>query len=406
MQELKEMCAQWVNKKKAHEDFTVLVEAVPVIGNPHAMQEVFVDFINKDGGYTITVKLHGNDPTVKDSDERSARIKAELQCSSTTGYDAVLAYAELPQKESAVSDLLDYVHQCLQGDRGFSDIKKSFLVNTDGKISVEPCPVGGLPANNDGGLKTYNGDAASVQLIVEDALWEHNSCMRRNDTKMFVDPWTGAVFVEVSPKTWDGDKSPRPVLIMRVSECEEDDGGKAVQVDAAVKNTGGVGISNATQVDIPKKTGCVYSIIHDMVKLFNKAVCIAVNDDEGPDVAAAVAEYIGMKSRAHFVALTKKIATVRITNANVLFGTIRGELFTSFAMGGNTFSCEYHQVKNWIQEFILDSSGKTARIQAVPFRGSAGKVALRSDTHDTITNPTIQEVRGYINKVTSVFRQP
>ena len=65
-------------------------------------------------------------------------------------------------------------------------------------------------------------------------------------------------------------------------------------------------------------------------------------------------------------------------------------------MGENTFSCEYHQVKNWIQEFILDSSGKTARIQAVPFRGSAGKVALRSDTHDTITNPTIQEVRGYI----------
>ena len=405
MQELKEMCAQWVDCREIYEGFTCSIEQVPVIGNPHATQEVFVDFINKDGGYTITVKLHGDAPTAKDSDERSTRIKAELQCSSATGYDAVLAYAELPQEESAVSDLLDHVHQCLD-DRGFSDIKKSFLANTDGKISVKPCPVGGLPANNDGGLKTYNGDAASAQLIVEDVLWAHNSCMRRNNTKMFVDPWTGAVFAEVSPKTWDEDKSPRPILMMRVSECEEGDGGKAVRVDAAVKNTGGVGISNATQVDIPKKTGYVYSIVHDMVKLFNKAVRIVVNDDEGPDVAAAIAEYIGMKSRAHFVALTKKIATVRITNANVLFGTIRGELFTSFAMGENTFSCEYHQVKNWIQEFILDSSGKTARIQAVSFRGSAGKVALRSDTHDTITNPTIQEVRGYINKVTSVFRQP
>ena len=405
MQELKEMCTQWASQKEIHEGFTCSIEQVSVIGNPHAIQEVFVDFINKDSGYTITVKLHGDDPTVKDSDERSARIKAELQYSSATGYDAVLAYAELPQEESAVSDLLDHVHQCLD-DRGFSDIKKSFLANADGKISVEPCPVGGLPANNDGGLKTYNGDATSVQLIVEDALWAHNSCMRRNNTKMFVDPWTGAVFAEVSPKTWDEDKSPRPVLIMRVSECEEDDGGKAVQVDAAVKNTGGVGISNATQVKIPKQTGHVYSIIHDMVKLFNKAVCIAVNDDEGPDVATAVAEYIGMKSLMHFVALTRKAATVRITNANVLFGSIQGELFTSFAMRENTFSCEYHQVKNWTQEFILDSSGKTARIQAVPFRGSAGKVALRSDTHDTITNPTTQEVRGYINKVTSVFRQP
>lgn len=404
MQELKETCTQWANQKKIHEDFTCSIEQVPVIGNPHAMPEVFVDFINKNYGYTITVKLNGDAPTAKDSDERSTRIKAELQCSSATGYDAVLAYAELPQEESAVSDLLDHVHQCLD-DRGFSDIKKSFLANTDGKISVNPCPVGGLPANNDGGLKTYNGDAASAQLIVEDVLWAHNSCMRRNNTKMFVDPWTGAVFAEVSPKTWDEDKSPRPILMMRVSECEEGDGGKAVRVDAAVKNTGGVGISNATQVKIPKQTGHAYSIIHDMVKLFNKAVCIAVNDDEVPDVAAAAAEYIGMKSLMHFVALTRKTATVRITNANVLFGSIRGELFTAFVMEENTFSCEYHQVDNWIQEIILESGGKTARIQAVPFRGSAGKVALRSDTHDTITNPTTQEVRGYINKVTSVFRQ-
>ena len=406
MQELKEICTKWVDCREIHEGFTCSVEQVPTIGSPRALAEVFVDFINKDSGCTITVKLHGDDPTVKDSDECSARIKTELQCSSATGYDTVLAYAELPQDESAVSDLLDHVHQCLQGDRKFSDIKKSFLANADSKISAGPCPTVGLPANNDGGLKDYSGDAASIQLIVEDVLWSHNSCMRRNNTKMFVDPWTGAVFAEVSPKVWDEDKSPRPVLMMRISEREEGDSGKAVQVDAAVKNTGGVGISNATQVESPKQTGNVYSIIHDMVKLFNKAVLIVVNDDEGPDVAAAIAEYIGMKSLMHFVALTRKAATVRITNVDVLFGSIKGELFTSFVMGENTFSCEYHQVKNWIQEFILDSSGKTARIQAVPFRGSAGKVALRSDTHGTITNPTTQEVRGYINKVTSVFRQP
>ena len=403
MQDLKEMCAQWVDKKEIHEGFTCSIEQIPVIGNPHAMQEVFVDFINKDGGYTITVKLHGDDPTVKDSDERSARIKAELQCSSATGYDAVLAYAELLQEESAISALLDHVHQCLQGDRGFSDIKKSFLANTDGKINVEPCRTVGLPANNNGGLKDYSGDAASIQLIVEDVLWAHNSCMRSNDTKMFVDPWTGAVFAEVSPKVWDEDKSPRPVLMMRVSECEGD-GSKTVRVDAAIKNTGGVGISNATQVEAPKQAGNIYSIVHDMVKLFNKAVCIVVNDDEGPDVAAAIAEYIGMKSRAHFVALTKKAATVRITNIDVLFGSIKGELWTSINTGNNTFSGEYHQVKNWIQELILKSGGKTARIQAVPFRGSAGKVALRSNTHDTITNPTTQEVRDYISKVSGALK--
>ena len=339
---------------------------------------------------------------MKDSDERSARIKAELQCSSATGYDAVLAYAELPQEESAVSGLLDHVHQCLDY-RGFSDIKKSFLVNTDGKINVKPCRTVGLPANNDGGLKDYSGDAASIQLIVEDVLWSHNSCMRSNDTKMFVDPWTGAVFAEVSPKVWDEDKSPRPVLMMRVSECEGD-GSKTVRVDAAIKNTGGVGISNATQVEAPKQAGYIYSIVHDMVKLFNKAVCIIVNDDEGPDVAAAIAEYIGMKSRAHFVALTKKAATVRITNIDVLFGSIKGELWTSINTGNNTFSGEYHQVKNWIQELILKSGGKTARIQAVPFRGSAGKVALRSNTHDTITNPTTQEVRDYISKVSGTLK--
>lgn len=404
MQELKEICTQWVNKKKIHEGFTCSVEQVPAIESPRALAEVFVDFINKDSGCTITVKLHSDDPTIKGSDERSARIKAELQCSSITGYDAVLAYAELPQEESAISALLDHVHQCLQGDRGFSDIKKSFLVNTDGKISVEPCPVVGLPANNDGGLKDYSGDAASIQLIVEDVLWSHNSCMRSNDTKMFVDPWTGAVFAEVSPKVWDEDESPRPVLIMRVSECEEDDGGKAIRVDAAVKNTGGMGISNATQVEAPKQAGNIYSIVHEMVKLFNKAVCIAVNDDEGPDVAAAVAEYIGVKSGAHFVALTKKASTVRITNVDVLFGSIKGELWTSINTGNNAFSGEYHQVKNWIQELILKSGGKTARIQAVPFGGSAGKVALRSNTHDTITNPTAQEVRDYISKVSGTLK--
>ena len=85
MQELKETCTQWANQKEIHEDFTCSIEQVPVIGNPHAIQEVFVDFINKDSGYTITVKLYGDDLTVKDSDERSARIKAELQCSSVTG---------------------------------------------------------------------------------------------------------------------------------------------------------------------------------------------------------------------------------------------------------------------------------------------------------------------------------
>ena len=285
MQELKEMCTQWASQKEIHEGFTCSIEQVPVIGNPHAMQEVFVDFINKDGGYTITVKLHGDAPTVKGSDERSARIKAELQCSFITGYDAVMAYAELPQEESAVSDLLYHVHQCLN-DRGFSDIKKSFLANADGKISVEPCSTVGLPANNDGGLKTYNGDAASAQLIVEDALWAHNSCMRRNNVHMFVDPWTGTVFAEVSPKTWD-DKSPRPVLMMRIIDHEYDDDSKFIEVDAVVKSIDGVvGISNATLVKIPKQTGHVNRILHDMVKLLNKAICTAVNYDKEAELAS------------------------------------------------------------------------------------------------------------------------
>jgi hypothetical protein len=401
MQELKEICTQWASQKEIHEGFTCSVDQVPVVGNPCAIPEIFVDFINKDGGYTITVKMHVDESTTRRGDERPVQIKAELQCSSTTGYDAVLAYAELPQEENAVSELLDHVHQCLRGNRGgskvFSDIKKFFLANADGKINVEPCRVVGLPANNNGGLKTYSGDAASTQLIVEDVLWAHNSCMRRNDTKMFVDPWTGTVFAKVSPKEWDEDKSPRPVLMMRISEYEEGNGGKAVHVDAAVKNTSGVGISNATQVEVPKQTGHVYSIVHDMVKLFNKAVCIAVNDDdEGTDVAAVIAEYIGMKSRAHFVALTRKSATVRITNANVLFGTIQGELFTSFAMRKNA-SFEHHQVENWIQEIILKSGTKTARIQAVPCKSSIGRVFLRND-YSIIADPTVKNVQRFVKE--------
>ena len=403
MQELKETCTQWANQKKIHEDFICSIETVPVVGNPRALAEVFVDFINKDSGCTITVKLHGDGPTVKDSDECSARIKAELQCSSATGYDAVLAYAELPQEESAVSDLLDHVHQCLQGDRGFSDIKKSFLANADGKINMEPCRTVGLPANNDGGLKDYSGDAASIQLIVEDVLWSHNSCMRRNDTKMFVDPWTGAVFAEVSPKTWD-DKSPRPVLMMRIIDHEYADDSKFIEIDAVVKSIDGVvGISNATLVKIPKQTGHVYSIVHDMVKLFNKAIYTTVNDDKEADVAS-IAEYIGWKSCMHFVALTGKAATVNITNANVLFGTIKGELFTSFAMGKNA-SFEHHQVENWIQEIILKSGTKTARIQAVPCKSSIGRVFLRND-YSIIADPTVKNVQRFVKETLDFLSIP
>lgn len=405
MQELKEICTKWVDCREIHEGFTCSVEKVPTIGSPRALAEVFVDFINKDSRCTITVKLHGDEPTVKDSDERSARIKAELQCSSATGYDAVLAYAELPQEESAVSDLLDHVHQCIS-DRGgsmvFADIKESFLANTDGQISVEPCRVGGLPANNNGGLKTYNGDAASIQLIVEDVLWAHNSCMRRNNVHMFVDPWTGTVFAEVSPKVWDRGK-PLPVLMMRIIEHDYSDS-KFVQVDAVVKSIDGVtSISNATLVKIPKQTGHVYSIVHDMVKLFNKAIYTAVNDDKEADVAS-IAEYIGWKSCMHFVALTGKESTVNITNANVLFGTIKGELFTCFAMGKSA-SFEHHQVENWIQEIILKSGTKTARIQAVPCKSSIGRVFLRND-YSIIADPTVKNVQRFVKETLDFLSIP
>jgi len=405
MQELKEICTKWVDCREIHEGFTCSVEKVPTIGSPRALAEVFVDFINKDSRCTITVKLHGDEPTVKDSDERSARIKAELQCSSATGYDAVLAYAELPQEESAVSDLLDHVHQCIS-DRGgsmvFADIKESFLANADGQISVEPCRVGGLPANNNGGLKTYNGDAASIQLIVEDVLWAHNSCMRRNNVHMFVDPWTGTVFAEVSPKVWDRGK-PLPVLMMRIIEHDYSDS-KFVQVDAVVKSIDGVtSISNATLVKIPKQTGHVYSIVHDMVKLFNKAIYTAVNDDKEADVAS-IAEYIGWKSCMHFVALTGKEATVNITNANVLFGTIKGELFTCFAMGKSA-SFEHHQVENWIQEIILKSGTKTARIQAVPCKSSIGRVFLRND-YSIIADPTVKNVQRFVKETLDFLSIP
>lgn len=100
---LKEMCTQWVNKKEIHEDSTVAVETVPVVGNPHATPEVFVDFINKVQGRTVTVKLHVDETTTRKDSDRPARIRAELQRSVLSGgYDSVLAYAELPQEEGAV----------------------------------------------------------------------------------------------------------------------------------------------------------------------------------------------------------------------------------------------------------------------------------------------------------------
>lgn len=175
MQELKEMCTQWVNKKEIHEDFTVAVETVPVVGNPHAAPEVFVGFINKAQGRTVTVKLHVDETTTRKDSDRPAQVRAELQRSVLSGgYDSVLAYAELPQEEVAVFALLDHVNQFLQGnheeDMVIVDIKKAFIVNADDKINVEPCFTVGLPANNDGGLKDHRGDAVSTQLIVEDAL--------------------------------------------------------------------------------------------------------------------------------------------------------------------------------------------------------------------------------------------
>lgn len=400
MQELKEMCTQWVNKKEIHEDFTVAVETVPVVGNPHAAPEVFVDFINKAQGRTVTVKLHVDETTTRKDSDRPAQVRAELQRSVLSGgYDSVLAYAELPQEEVAVFALLDHVNQFLQGnheeDMVIVDIKKAFIVNADDKINVEPCFTVGLPANNDGGLKDHRGDAVSTQLIVEDALWAHNSCMRRNNVHMFVDPWTGTVFAEASPKMWD-DKSPRPVLMMRIIDHKYDDDSKFIEVDAVVKSIDGVtGIPNATLVKVPKQTGHVYSIVHDMVKLFNKAIYTTVNDDKEADVAS-IAEYIGWKSCMHFVALTGKAATVNITNANVLFGTIKGELFTSFAMGKNA-SFEHHQVENWIQEIILKSGTKTARIQAVPCKSSIGRVFLRND-YSIIADPTVKNVQRFVKE--------
>ena len=400
MQELKEMCAQWVDKKEIHEDFICSIETVPVVGNPRALPEVFVDFTNKAHGYTITVKLRTDEPTTKGGSKCPTQVNAELQRSiSSGGYDSVLAYATLPQKQDAVSALLDHVNQFLQGnheeDMVIVDIKKAFIVNADDKINVEPCFTVGLPANNDGGLKDHSSDAVSTQLIVEDVLWGHNSCMRRNNTKMFVDPWTGTVFAEVSPKMWD-DKSPRPVLMMRIIDHKYDDDSKFIEVDAVVKSIDGVtGISNATLVKVPKQTGHVYSIVHDMVKLFNKAIYTTVNDDKEADVAS-IAEYIGWKSCMHFVALTGKAATVNITNANVLFGTIKGELFTSFAMGKNA-SFEHHQVENWIQEIILKSGTKTARIQAVPCKSSIGRVFLRND-YSIIADPTVKNVQRFVKE--------
>lgn len=396
MQELKEMCAQWVDKKEIHEGFICSIETVPVVGNPRALPKVFVDFTNKAHGYTITVKLYTDEPTTKGGPECPTQINAELQRSiSSGGYDSVLAYANLPQEEGAVSALLDHVNQCLQNHGGGIEFKQAFIDDVVGEVSVEPCRVSGLPANNDGGLKDHRGDAVSTQLIVEDALWAHNSCMRRNNVHMFVDPWTGTVFAEVSPKTWD-DKSPRPVLMIRIIDHEYDDDSKFIEVDAVVKSIDGVtGISNATLVKIPKQTGHVYSIVHDMVKLFNKAIYTTVNDDEEADVAS-IAEYIGWKSCMHFVALTGKASTVNITNANVLFGTIKGELFTSFAMGKNA-SFEHHQVENWIQEIILKSGTKTARIQAVPCKSSIGRVFLRND-YSIIADPTVKNVQRFVKE--------
>ena len=403
MQDLKEMCAQWVDKKEIHEDFICSIETVPVVGNPRALPEVFVDFTNKAHGYTITVKLCTDEPTTKGGPGCPTQINAELQRSiSSGGYDSVLAYANLPQEEGAVYDLLDHVNQCLQNHGGGIEFKQAFIDNAVGEVSVEPCRVSGLPANNDGGLKDYNGDAANTQLIVEDVLCGHNSCMRRNNTKMFVDPWTGTVFAEVSPKTWD-DKSPRPVLMMRIIEHDYSDS-KFIEVDAVVKSIDGVtGISNATLVKIPKQTGHVYSIVHDMVKLFNKAIYTAVNDDKEADVAS-IAEHIGWKSCMHFVALTGKEATVNITNANVLFGTIKGELFTSFAMGKNA-SFEHHQVENWIQEIILKSGTKTARIQAVPCKSSIGRVFLRND-YSIIADPTVKNVQRFVKETLDFLSIP
>ena len=404
---LKEMCTQWVNKKEIHEDFTVAVETVPVVGNPHATPEVFVDFINKVQGRTVTVKLHVDETTTRKDSDRPAQIRAELQRSvSSGGYDSVLAYAELPQEEGAVFTLLDHVNQFLQGNHEegmvIVDIKKAFIVNADDKINVEPCLTVGLPANNDGGLKDHSSDAVSTQLIVEDVLWGHNSCMRRNNTKMFVDPWTGTVFAEVSPKAWDQGK-PLPVLMMRIIDHEYDDDSKFIEIDAVVKSIGSAGISNATLVKVPKQTGHVYSIVHDMVKLFNKAIYTTVNDDKEADVAS-IAEYIGWKSCMHFVALTGKAATVNITNANVLFGTIKGELFTSFAMGENA-SFEHHQVENWIQEIILRSGTKTARIQAVPCKSSIGRVFLRND-YSIIADPTVKNVQRFVKETLDFLSIP
>lgn len=402
MQDLKEMCTQWASQKEIHEDFICSIETVPVVGNPRTLPEVFVDFTNKAHGYTITVKLRTGEPTTKGGPE-CPQIKAELQRSiSSGGYDSVLAYANLPQEDGVVYDLLDHLNQCLQNHGGGIEFKQAFIDNAVGEISVEPCRTVGLPANNDGGLKDYSGDAADTQLIVEDVLWGHNSCMRRNNTKMFVDPWTGTVFAEVSPKTWD-DKSPRPVLMMRIIEHDYSDS-KFIEVDAVVKSIDGVvGISNATLVKIPKQTGHVYSIVHDMVKLFNKAICTAVNDDKEADVAS-IAEYIGWKSCMHFAALTRKAATVNITNANVLFGTIKGELFTSFAMGKNA-SFEHHQVENWIQEIILKSGTKTARIQAVPCKSSIGRVFLRND-YSIIADPTVKNVQRFVKETLDFLSLP
>ena len=72
---------------------------------------------------------------------------------------------------------------------------------------------------------------------------------------------------------------------------------------------------------------------------------------------------------------------------------------------GKSASFEHHQVKNWIQEIILESGTKTTRIQAVPCKNSVGKVILRTD-YNIIADPTVRDVRIFVKEVLDILSHP
>ena len=62
-------------------------------------------------------------------------------------------------------------------------------------------------------------------------------------------------------------------------------------------------------------------------------------------------------------------------------------------------------MENWIQEIILKSGTKTARIQAVPCKSSIGRVFLRND-YSIIADPTVKNVQRFVKETLDFLSIP